>query len=293
MDGSSVELMARRRRPVRDLPAPGPRPRPVTPPGTITCAQCSRSIVSERFDRNLRVCSSCGHHAPLPGAIRASQLADPGTLDVLSLELGDRDPLSFDDGVPYPERVALARERTGLTEAFVVARAELSGVPVALACMDFGFLGGSLGSAAGECFAQACEMAIADRRGLIAVCTSGGARMQEGIASLAQMARCSAGVGAVARAALPYVSILADPCFGGVTASFAVQADVIIAEPRARIGFAGGRVIELATQDRLPPGFQTAEFLLSHGMIDVVVQRSGLRELIGTLLAAYSAGRPR
>jgi len=293
MDGSSVALMARRRRPVRDLPAPGPRPRPVIPPGTITCSDCSRSIVSERFDRNLRVCSSCGHHASLPAPVRAGQLADAGTLDALTLGLADRDPLGFDDGVPYRERVASARLRTGLEEAFLVARAQLEGLPVALACMDFGFLGGSLGSAAGESFARACEMAIAERRALIAVCTSGGARMQEGIASLAQMARCSAGVSAVAEAGLPYLSLLADPCFGGVTASFAVQADVIIAEPRARIGFAGGRVIELATQDRLPQGFQTAEFLLGHGMIDVVMQRSGLRSVLGRLLTAYSSGWTR
>ncbi|MFN2569000.1 MAG: acetyl-CoA carboxylase carboxyltransferase subunit beta [Candidatus Dormibacteria bacterium] len=291
MDGSSVELMARRRRPVRELPPPGPRPRPVTPPGTITCQQCSRSIASERFDRSLRVCPSCGHHAALPAIMRAGQLADAGTLEVLRLDLTDRDPLGFNDGIPYPERVAGAREKTGLEEAFVIARATTGGVAVALACMDFGFLGGSLGSAAGESFARACEMAVADRRPLITVCTSGGARMQEGIVSLAQMARCSVGVSAVGRAGLPYISVLADPCFGGVTASFAVQADVIVAEPRARIGFAGGRVIELATQDRLPEGFQTSEFLLGHGMIDVVVQRSGLRELLTRLLGAFISGR--
>ena len=147
--------------------------------------------------------------------------------------------------------------------------------------MDFGFLGGSLGSAAGEQFARACDLAVAERRALIAVCTSGGARMQEGIASLAQMARCSAGVVAVARAGLPYISVLADPCFGGVTASFAVQADVILAEPHARIGFAGGRVIEQASHDRLPEGFQTSEFLLAHGMVDAVVERGRLRDTAG------------
>jgi acetyl-CoA carboxylase carboxyl transferase subunit beta len=248
---------------------------------------CSRSFVSERFDHNLRVCSACGHHAMLPASVRAAQLADPGSLEVVALELGDRDPLGFNDGAPYPERVAAARTKTGIEEAFLIARARLTEVPVVLACMEFGFLGGSLGSAAGEAFAQACEIAVAQRRPLIAVCTSGGARMQEGIASLAQMARCSVGVSAVGAAGLPYISILADPCFGGVTASFAVQADVIIAEPRARIGFAGGRVIELATQSKLPEGFQTAEFLLTHGMIDTVVHRSGLRDAIGRLLAAY------
>ena len=190
-------------------------------------------------------------------------------------------PLGFDDGVPYPQRVARARERTGLHEAFLTARASLAGNPVVLACMDFEFLGGSLGSGAGEIFARACELAVAERRALVAVCTSGGARMQEGIASLAQMARCSAAVAEVIAARLPYISILGDPCFGGVTASFAVQSDVIIAEPGARIGFAGGRVIEQATHDKLPDGFQTAEFLLAHGMVDAVVERGRLRDTVG------------
>jgi acetyl-CoA carboxylase carboxyl transferase subunit beta len=153
--------------------------------------------------------------------------------------------------------------------------------------MDFGFMGGSLGSAAGEAFAQACELAVAERRALVAVCTSGGARMQEGIASLAQMARCSVGTAQVAAANLPYIAVLADPCFGGVTASFATQADVIVAEPGARIGFAGGRVIEQATHDRLPDGFQTAEFLLAHGMVDMVVDRRALRSVLVRLLSAY------
>jgi acetyl-CoA carboxylase carboxyl transferase beta subunit len=185
--------------------------------------------------------------------------------------------------------VTRARERTGLREAIQLARAAMGGVPVLLACMDFGFLGGSLGSATGEIFARACETAVAERRALVAVCASGGARMQEGIASLAQMARCSAGVEAVAGARLPYISILGDPCFGGVTASFAVQADVILAEPGARIGFAGGRVIEQATHDKLPDGFQRAEFLLAHGMLDAVVERRHLRPTINLLLQLYTA----
>jgi acetyl-CoA carboxylase carboxyl transferase subunit beta len=227
----------------------------------------------------------------VPARVRAEQLADPGSLEVVRMDIADRDPLQFDDGIPYPSRVAEARERTHLEETFVVGRARIEGVPVVLACMDFGFLGGSLGSAAGEQFARACDLAVAERRGLVAVCTSGGARMQEGIASLAQMARCSAGVVAVARVGLPYVSVLADPCFGGVTASFAVQADAILAEPRARIGFAGGRVIEQATYDRLPDGFQTSEFLLSHGMVDAVVERAALRDTVATLLVAFTGGR--
>jgi len=249
-----------------------------------------RAPLRRRFERALRVCGSCGTHARVPALLRVRQLADRGSLQLVPIVLDDRDPLQFDDGVPYPVRLAQARVETDSDEVFTIARATVGDVPAMLACMDFGFMGGSLGSAAGETFAQACELAVAERRALVAVCTSGGARMQEGIASLAQMARCSVGVSMVAGAGLPYISVLADPCFGGVTASFATQADVIIAEPRARIGFAGGRVIEQATHDKLPEGFQTAEFLLAHGMVDMVVDRRALRPVLMRLLSAYGSG---
>jgi len=271
------------------LPHPGPRLQRTTSADTVACPGCGRRYVGDRYERGLRVCASCGLHARVPAALRAEQIADRGTLDVVPMALPDRDPLQFDDGVPYPQRVAEARAGTGSDEVFTVARAAVGDVATVLACMDFGFMGGSLGSAAGEAFAQACELAVAERRALIAVCTSGGARMQEGIASLAQMARCSAGTVQVAAASLPYITVLADPCFGGVTASFATQGDVIIAEPGARIGFAGGRVIEQATHDRLPDGFQTAEFLLAHGMVDMVVDRRALRSVLVRLLSAYGS----
>ena len=274
----------------RPLQAPGPRLKPVARSGSVACKGCGRRFVLERYEGALRVCPWCGHHGQLPAAARAAQLADPGSVQPIEIQLADRDPLGFDDGRPYPARVAEARQKTGLDEAFLIARASIGGVPAILACMDFGFLGGSLGSAAGEMFAQACELAVAERRALVAVSSSGGARMQEGIASLAQMARCTAGVSTVADAGLPYISVLADPCFGGVTASFAAQGDVILAEPGARIGFAGGRVIEQAAHEALPEGFQTAEFLLSHGMVDQVVDRRELRELVAGLLRALSAG---
>jgi acetyl-CoA carboxylase carboxyl transferase beta subunit len=290
MDGQPLPVM-RRRDAARPLAAPGPKLRPVAPAGTVECRGCGRRFVEARFETHLLVCPDCGRHAAVTAIMRAAQLADPGSLAVVDMQIADRDPLGFNDGVPYPSRVAEARERTGLHETFVIARATLGAVPVVLACMDFAFLGGSLGSAAGEQFARACDIAADEGRGLLAVCTSGGARMQEGIASLAQMARCSAGVVRVNRAGLPYISVLADPCFGGVTASFAVQADVILAEPHARIGFAGGRVIEQASHDRLPVGFQTSEFLLAHGMIDAVVDRRALRDTIVSLFTAFSARR--
>jgi acetyl-CoA carboxylase carboxyl transferase subunit beta len=275
----------------RPLQAPGPRLKPVARSGSVACKGCGRRFVLERYEGALRVCPWCGHHGQLPAAARAAQLADPESVQPITIQLADRDPLGFDDGRPYPARVAEARQKTGLDEAFLIARASIGGAPAMLAIMDFGFLGGSLGSAAGELFAQGCELAVAERRALVAVSSSGGARMQEGIASLAQMARCTAGVSTVADAGLPYISVLADPCFGGVTASFAAQGDVILAEPGARIGFAGGRVIEQAAHEALPEGFQTAEFLLSHGMVDQVVDRRELRELVAGLLRALTAGR--
>ena len=269
--------------------APGLQLTPTTPAGGIACAGCGRRYVLERFDRELRVCSWCGHHARIPARLRAEQLANAGSVNALNISLSDRDPLGFNDGTPYPAKVAEARRKTEIDETFYIARGEMGNHPVMFAVMDFGFLGGSLGSAAGELFLRGCDAAVAENRAFIAVCASGGARMQEGIASLAQMARCSAGVAAVSQAGLPYISILADPCFGGVTASFAVQADVIFAEPAARIGFAGGRVIEQAAHEKLPEGFQTAEFLLSHGMIDQVVDRRELRPVITRILDALDA----
>jgi acetyl-CoA carboxylase carboxyl transferase subunit beta len=208
-------------------------------------------------------------------------------------DLAPRDPLQFDDGARYEERLSDAQRKTGLHETFSVARASIVKQPAVIAAMDFAFLGGSLGSVAGEIFARACDIAVAEHRALVAVCVSGGARMQEGIASLAQMARCSDGIVTLAAAQLPYISILGDPCFGGVTASFATQADVILAEPKARIGFAGGRVIEQATHGKLPPGFQTSEFLLEHGMVDAVVDRREIKATIGSLLAALTSGASR
>jgi acyl-CoA carboxylase subunit beta len=268
------------------LPVPGPRLQRTASAGAVACAGCGRRLASDRYERALRVCADCGYHARVPAVMRVRQIADPGTAAVVDMQVGDRDPLRFDDGVPYARRVAEARAMTGVDEVFTVARATVGGVDAVLAAMEFGFLGGSLGSAAGEMFARACGIAVAERRALVAVCTSGGARMQEGIASLAQMARCSVGVSQVAAARLPYVSVLTDPCFGGVTASFATEADVIIAEPGARIGFAGGRVIEQATYSSLPEGFQTAEFLVAHGMVDAVVDRRALRSVLVKLLSA-------
>lgn len=272
----------------RPLPVAGPRLQAITAPDAIICPGCDQRLSGPRYRRALRVCPWCGHHGRVPARERAAQLADDGAVEVIDGAAGpDADPIAFDDGVPYASVLRSARARSGAGESMVTARAVIGGRPVVLACMEFAFLGGSLGVSAGERFARGCETALAEGRALVVVCTSGGARMQEGVAALAQMARCSVGVSAVADAGLPFLSILADPCFGGVTASFAAQADVVIAEPRARIGFAGGRVIEHAAHEALPEGFQTAEFLLEHGMIDVVVARSQLGIAVGRLLSAF------
>lgn len=286
---SLAELTTVELRPRPNLAPPGPRLRPLLPPGTAECSNCQRRVGEARWEEQLRVCPHCRHHARVPAGLRIAQIGDPGSVQPIPLAPQDNDPLHFDDGVPYTERLRRARAATGTTDVFVLASAAVGGVPVVIASMEFAFLGGSLGSAAGEAFAGACDLAVSERRALIAVCVSGGARMQEGIVALAQMARCTAGTSALAAARLPYLTILADPCFGGVTASFATQADVILAEPRARIGFAGGRVIEQATYERLPEGFQTAEFLLAHGMIDQVVERSALRATLSTLLGALTS----
>ncbi len=281
------------RRPSPKLPSPGPRLREVLPSGTAECPACGRRMAQSRLVEELLVCPRCHHHARVPARQRTEQLADPGTLAEVPLPAVDHDPLLFDDGVPYRRRLAAAREKSQTSDAFVVARASIGEVPVMLAAMEFAFLGGSLGSAAGGALLLACDIAVAERRGLVTVCVSGGARMQEGVVALAQMARCTAGTSAVASAGLPYISVLADPCFGGVTASFATQADVILVEPGARIGFAGGRVIEQATHQKLPEGFQTGEFLVEHGMVDALVPRSELRTTLGGLLAAFTGVSPR
>lgn len=267
---------------------PGPRPRDVSSPGTIACKGCNRQFVLRRFDDALRVCPACHLHARVPAPLRIEQLLDTGSEIPILVPVIQEDPLHFDDGTPYRERIAGVEAKTRMREAFAVSKGEIGGTAVVVAAMEFGFFGGSLSQAAGALFLAACDAACAEDRAFVCVCTSGGARMQEGLVSLMQMARCTTGVAALNAAHLPYITILTDPCYGGVTASFAVQADVILAEPAARIGFAGGRVLEQASKEKLPDGFQTSEFLLEHGMIDAIVARPDLRTRLTTLLSAFT-----
>ncbi|MEU4555686.1 acetyl-CoA carboxylase carboxyl transferase subunit beta [Micromonospora violae] len=256
------------------------------------CAGCASLLYRKRLRRNLDVCPECGEHARLGAPERLRQLVDPGSLRPLPDRLPEADPIDFVDVLPYPHRLTGARASTGLAEAVVCATATIGGHPVALAVMDFRFLGGSLGCAVGELITRAAERALDDRIPLVLITASGGARMQEGALSLMQMATVSQAIAALREAGLLTVSVLTDPTYGGVAASFATNTDLVLAESGARMGFAGPRVIRQITGRALPEGFQTADFLLRHGQVDMVVQRRSLRGRLMALLAATRAGRP-
>ncbi|GAA3292517.1 hypothetical protein GCM10020218_067560 [Dactylosporangium vinaceum] len=238
--------------------------------------------------RALRVCPECGFHDAVPAAERLEQLLDPGSARRFGSGVATEDVLRFTDLRPYPSRLAAARAATGLDEAVVVARGRIEGHPVVVAVMDFRFLGGSLGAAVGELVTLAAEAALADRVPLLLVTASGGARMQEGAVSLMQMAKTSAALAALDEAGVATLSLITDPTYGGVAASFASLGDLLLAEPGARMGFAGPRVIRQTVREELPPGFQTAEFLMEHGLLDLIVPRAQLRERLGRLLGALS-----
>jgi acyl-CoA carboxylase subunit beta len=257
----------------------------------VLCAGCRAIVYRRRWDRGLGTCPECGLHGRLTARQRVSTLLDPGSTEWLDFECEDMDVLGFTDTMPYPDRLAEARARTGLDEAVICARGRIGGAPLIMAAMDFGFLGGSLGAVAGERIVRAAETALEDHVPFLVATASGGARMQEGAISLMQMAKTSAVFGLLDEAGLLTVCLITDPTFGGVAASFATLADILIAEPGARLGFAGRRVIEQTIRQRLPEHFQTAEFLLESGFIDMVVPRPALRTELARLLS--SASRPR
>jgi acetyl-CoA carboxylase carboxyl transferase subunit beta len=261
-------------------------------PDWVACRGCRTLVYRKRYERLLRVCPDCGLHSPLDVETRLTQLLDPGSAVPVPVAATVRDPLAFVDVQPYASRLAAARSRTGRHDAVQVVRGTLRGSPVVVAAMDFAFLGGSLGAAAGEAVATAAEVALAERVPLLLVTASGGARMQEGALSLMQMAKTSNAMAALDEAGLLTVTLVTDPTYGGVAASFATLSDVIVAEPGARMGFAGPRVIEQTIRQRLPEGFQKAEFLLAHGLIDEVRPRPELRYTLGLLLAATTPGDP-
>jgi acetyl-CoA carboxylase carboxyl transferase subunit beta len=254
----------------------------------VKCPRCNDLLYSREFERNLKVCQKCGHHFRLSAGERLALLLDPDSFQEHGAGLEPLDPLEFvAEGEPYGTKLAKTQAKTGRREAVLYGTGQIEDQPLVLAVCDFDFLGASMGSVFGEKMARAAALALARRLPLLTVSTSGGARMHEGIFSLMQMAKTTAALVALGEVRLPYISLLTDPCFGGVTASYASVADVILAEPGALIGFAGPRVIEQTIRQKLPPGFQTAEFLLQHGMVDQVVPRRELRPTLARLFRLY------
>jgi len=249
-----------------------------------TCPGCRTTLYQGDVAKSLSVCQHCGHHFDLIARDRIEALVDPASFEETAATVTSVDPLRFTAAKPYAASLVKAREATGLAEAAVTGRATIAGKPVAIGALDFRFVGASMGSAVGEKVTRVFELALTERRAAVLIVASGGARMQEGMLSLMQMAKTAAAAERLAQARLPYVSVLVNPTYGGVTASFAVLADVIFAEPGALVGFAGPRLVEQTIRRSLPKGFQSAESLVEHGMIDGVVPRAELRDRIATVL---------
>lgn len=252
-------------------------PAPVEPTGP-QCKKCRHGLLDGELEQNFHICPHCGYHYPMPAHARVSLLADGGSVTFVADELRPADPLEFFDLRPYPERVSEAQKDTGLTEAMLSVLCTISGHPAALGVMDFKFMGGSMGSVLGERFYRLAQVAIADRRALVVIASSGGARMQEGLFSLMQMAKTVTAARLVGEAGLPYITILTHPTTGGVFASWSTTSDIILAEPGAVMQFAGSRIIEQTTREKLPPDFGTSEKQLSQGQVDMVVHRLDLKD---------------
>jgi len=253
----------------------------------LKCNHCREIVYRKEVDRNNKVCPKCDYHFPISVMERIALLVDLGTFKEWDSELEAKDPLTFHDTKSYKDRVKAQQEKTGRKDALMIGEGLVDGRPVVFCIFDFSFMGGSMGSVVGEKFCRAVDRALEKKFPVVLVTASGGARMQEGILSLKQMAKTSTAVAKLGEAKLPFISILADPTFGGVTASIAMLGDVIIAEPKALIGFAGPRVIEQTIKQQLPDQFQRAEFLLEHGMIDMIVERKQLKETLSTLVAHF------
>ena len=251
----------------------------------VKCDGCEAHLFTGELEDALQVCKHCGHHFRIGARERLRLLFDDGKFEELDAEVISIDPLQFVDSKPYSDRIIQARDSSGLPEAIISGRGTVGDHPVLGAAMDMSFIGGSMGSAVGEKVTRLIERAMEEHSAVIIFSASGGARMQEGTLSLMQMAKISAALAALDEARLPFISILTDPTTGGVTASFAMLGDVIIAEPKALIGFAGPRVIEQTIRQKLPKDFQKSEFLLDHGMIDAIVDRREMRDYIVKLLS--------
>jgi len=259
----------------------------------VKCSACKEMIYKKEVVKNASVCPKCNYHFRIDGKARLRMLLDDGQYEEFDHDIEPLDALEFTDTKSYVSRISLYQERTGLKDAFISCSGKIGGNPVIIGVMEYGFMGGSMGSVVGEKITLAAERSLAERRPLIVISCSGGARMQEGALSLMQMAKISSALARLDEAGIPYFSILTDPTTGGVTASFAMLGDLNIAEPKALIGFAGPRVIEQTIRQTLPVGFQRSEFLVEHGMIDIVCERSQMREtLISCLNFMIGEGDP-
>ncbi len=259
----------------------------------VPCPQCRELVYAREWESNYKVCPKCGHHARLSAPERIALLLDPGSFEELDAGMRSGDPLEFaPEGVrSYRQKLEEEIASSGLSEAAIYGRGRLDGVPVVFAMLDFRFFVATMGSVVGEKITRAAELAVHEHRPLIVCSASGGARQHEGVIALMQMAKTVAAVRRLGQVGLPYISIMTDPTTAGVTASFASLGDIIIAEPQAYIGFAGLRVIEQTTGEKLPPGTDTAEFQQQHGMLDLVVHRRDLREVVARLLHLYVDAR--
>jgi acetyl-CoA carboxylase carboxyl transferase subunit beta len=246
----------------------------------VKCESCREILYSKELGRNFKICPKCGYHFRLSARERLRMLFDGGSFTEHDEELRSTDPLKFRDAKRYRDRLKQSQENVGPSDAVVVASGSMGGIPVVIGAMEFAFMGGSMGSVVGEKVARSAERALKERRPLVLVSTSGGARMQEGILSLMQMGKISATLARLSEAKVPYISVMADPTTGGVTASYAMLGDINVAEPGALIGFAGPRVIEQTIRQTLPDGFQRSEFLLEHGMLDLVVSRQEMKDTL-------------
>ena len=263
-----------------------------TPDGLwVKCEDCGEIIFKRELEKLFLVCPKCRFHFKMPSSQYISLLIDDGTWEEIDAGLRPQDPLHFRDTQRYPERISKAVKKTGHQEAIGIGVGKLEGFPVALGVMEFDFFGGSVGSVVGEKISRAVDRAIADERTVIIISSSGGMRMQEGMVSLMQMAKVSVKFSQLAAAKLPYISILTNPTTGGTTASFSMQGDVIIAEPRALIGFAGPRVIKQTIGQDIPEGFQRSEFLIEHGFLDRIVERKDIKNELAQVISFFTDGK--
>lgn len=250
------------------------------------CDSCQTVLYRSDLESNAEVCPKCSHHNRVGARARLNTLLDPDNRIEIGEEVSPVDALKFKDSKSYADRMKLAQKEVGEKDALIVMQGAIEGLPVVVAVFEFKFMGGSMGAVVGERFVRGVQAAIAQKSPFICVSASGGARMQEGLLSLMQMAKTSAALTKLSEAGMPYVSILTDPTMGGVSASFAMLGDIIIAEPNALIGFAGPRVIEQTVRETLPEGFQRAEFLLAHGAIDMIVDRREMRQKLASMLSS-------